>query len=634
MLQSTFTRWLNVWVALALGLLLNLGAWAAEPAHLPEMKISAVLDATEQADLPDVIGKDFTPIRVPFSRGPTPAVTWFRIELAPTDAAAQAVLMVRPQQLDDLRLYRQEAGGAWQAHQAGDRTAYASRERKELYPSFDLDLRPGQGTVVYVRLQTTSAHVIHFSLMTPNQAAAWDSGLQLGMGLYMGALLIIAVSSLLRWGITRDSLWAAGAAFQFQTFVFLMFMMGFAARYIWPEQPAKVDFLTTLLTILNLLLATLFHWVVFRRFSTHRWLAWVEAFLTALCAGFLVLALLGQARLALGLNTLLMALSTFIGFVLLWFINTPNPQLRWVMRSTYLMTIGTATYFALPLLKVVPLQENHLFPALLPIAGVVAMQFIVALYNDILKAREAEQTRLHAQQVELQLASEERQHAHTRHFMGMLLHELKSPLAAIRLAGQSLQRLLQPEPSVQTRLTHIDHAVQSIDQVLERSRDMDRMENTDSPLQFKAADLDALVQDWVARSGQDSRIALQAPPPGQTVHTDPMLLGLMVNNLLDNALKYSPDHSAVQLQVQIQRPEDGSDAAPRLRIRVRNAVGRAGKPDPQKLFSKYYRADTAQYLSGTGLGLSWVHGVARQAQGHVRYLPEDEHIVFELELPC
>ncbi len=602
------------------------------PAALPALQVTAWMGAPASADLPDVMNQAFTPVRMPLARAPSAAVTWLRVEV-PAGVSGPAVLLARPQQLDDLRIYRQQPDGRWQATQAGDRSPYSLRERGELYPAFNLELSADRSTVVYLRLQTTSAHVINLRLMRPAQASAWDGGLQLGMGLYLGALLIISVSSALRWAVTRDTLWAAGALFQVQSVLFLGCIMGFAARYVWPDQPATADFMTTVLSILNLLLATLFHWVAFRRFSSYRWVVRLQAGILLFSCLTLAIALLGQPTLGLALNNLLMAFTTFFGMLMIFFINPPDRQLRNAIRITYAITYLSATYYTLPLFRLVPLQEFHLFPALLPIGAVVATQFVIALFNDASKAREAANVRLKMQETQLQLASEERQHAHTLHFMGMLLHELKNPLAAIRLAAQSLQRMVTPEPAVNTRLSNIDSAVQSIDLVLERSRDMDRMASSNSPLRQQDADLHALAQDWVARCGQAQRVALQDPAPGHTVQTDPMLLGLMVNNLLDNALKYSPPESPVELNVTLSA-DTTHQGKQRLCIWVRNAVGRAGKPDPTRLFSKYYRADTAQYLSGTGLGLSWVHGTASQAGGEVRYLPEDGHIVFELTLPC
>jgi K+-sensing histidine kinase KdpD len=111
------------------------------------------------------------------------------------------------------------------------------------------------------------------------------------------------------------------------------------------------------------------------------------------------------------------------------------------------------------------------------------------------------------------------------------------------------------------------------------------------------------------------------------VNVDTAVLRLMVKNLLDNALKYSPPDSPVRLAI-------GTNAI-EWWIRVENEMGQAGLPDPKRLFEKYYRAEKAHAHTGTGLGLYWVRGIARQIGGEVTYSQEPSgHIVFELRLPC
>lgn len=603
-------------------------------APLPTVQISALLDAPADAQLQDVINKPFTPVRLPFYRGYTPAVTWFRIE-APASASAAAVIQIQPQQVDDLRFYRQNAKGQWEKSQGGDRTAFAQRERGGLYTSFNWQLNEKQSTVAYLRLQTSNAHAIDFQLVSPQQADAWDSSLQLGIGLFCGILLAIAFASSVRWVITRDALWGSSAVFDFHVVLQLFCLMGFSARYLWPDSPITADQTTNLMSVSSKFFASLFHAFVFARYCRTRIVNWLIYFSPVLSAVIVILALLKQPLLALQLNSLALFTSLFIGLVAVWFIRTEDKLLLWSVRGFFLLSTLAATHYAAPFMGLAPLHHYNMYPAFVALAFVVFTQYVIALRADTLRQREAAQIRQHMQQVQSKLASEERQHAHTLHFMSMLLHELKNPLAAIRLAGQSLQRLIQPTEGVNQRLENIDRAVQNIDHVLERSRDMDRFDSNANAQRRQTSDLHSLVLDWVERSGQAPRIRLQMPPNTCAVQVDVMVLNLMVNNLLDNALKYAPSDALVDLTVTLSTLNDKPALhTPALLVRVSNPVGRAGRPDPAKLFSKYYRADAARFVSGTGLGLSWVSGVAQQAQGQVRYLPEEEHIVFELTMPC
>jgi two-component system, sensor histidine kinase LadS len=639
----SITHFLRPCLGLALALVLCLtGPAIAQPLSgatpapsalaLPALQVGIVRDATPEAGVQDLLARRFDPVRLPFSRGATPAVSWLRLEVPPSPLR-EAVLLVQPQQLDDLRLYQAQPGGGWRLTQAGDRFAYAERERGDLYPAFNLALDPERPTVAYLRLQTRSAHILNLRLMTGAQASAWDSGLQFGMGLLLGAFMLLGLSSLVRWRVSRDSFWLAGAAFQLESVLFLGCFMGFAARYVWPHQPALADQATSVTAVLNLLCAAAFHWLMFWRLKAPRWALALQSLFVFAAIGALVLVGSGRVMQGLALNNSALALSALAGLVLMWFVRPSDGLLRRVIRASYLFTVIYAAYFALPILGLAPLGEMHLFPALPSIATVALTHFAIALRNDWLNRRLVAQTQQQMLETQIRLDNEQRQHARTAHFMSMLLHELKNPLAAIRLAAQSLRRMVDDTPDVAMRLYNIDRSVQGIDLVLERCRDLDQLDHAAVSVHQRRVDLHSLTRHWVEQTGQNERIGTEAPPPQTWVQADPMLLGLMVNNLLDNALKYSPPGTPVGLRVHTVA-STGESAPTTLHIEVRNRVGQAGWPDPARLFQKYYRAEGAQHISGTGLGLSWVRGAAQQLQGSVHHAADGDHIVFTLWLPC
>jgi signal transduction histidine kinase len=109
------------------------------------------------------------------------------------------------------------------------------------------------------------------------------------------------------------------------------------------------------------------------------------------------------------------------------------------------------------------------------------------------------------------------------------------------------------------------------------------------------------------------------------VRTDSGLLGIVINNLLDNALKYSSAQSHVDIRL-----ETGSDG---IRLSVSNTVSAAGWPDEQRLFSKYYRAPAAQAKSGSGLGLYLSRQLVQLLGGSLQYRPLSGRVEFVLCLP-
>ena len=100
----------------------------------------------------------------------------------------------------------------------------------------------------------------------------------------------------------------------------------------------------------------------------------------------------------------------------------------------------------------------------------------------------------------------------------------------------------------------------------------------------------------------------------------------MLMNLIDNAVKYSPENT--DIPVILQQLDESS-----WQLCVRNLAGPVGFPDEAQVFAKYYRAELAISKSGMGLGLYWVRGVARRMGGDALYQRDQEWVVFKVCLP-
>jgi len=144
------------------------------------------------------------------------------------------------------------------------------------------------------------------------------------------------------------------------------------------------------------------------------------------------------------------------------------------------------------------------------------------------------------------------------------------------------------------------------------------------------------VADWVAQQPANGRIRSSLPPQ-LLARVEPDHLQVMVSNLLDNALGYSPPGSTVHVTLQ---EACATNIRPHhLALTVRNAPGKAGLPDAQRVFDKYYRAEGAHLRTGSGLGLYLVKSLAEQANGGIAHRVDTApdgtpEAVFELWVPC
>lgn len=201
-----------------------------------------------------------------------------------------------------------------------------------------------------------------------------------------------------------------------------------------------------------------------------------------------------------------------------------------------------------------------------------------------------------------------------REFITQLTHELKSPLASIKLHLETISlRQLPPErlhAFVQTMLEDTQRLHSQIDNLLLAAR----IEQRRRPAEPRKIDLSAFITDYLDREQHrlppGTRLEVKLTP-GLQVAVEPDELGTVLRNLLENAVLYSPGTP----EIEIGLTREGRQA--RLSIRDH---GRGIEPTQlNKVFRMFYRVDQRdEPVRGTGLGLYIVQSVIRDAGGSVR----------------
>jgi signal transduction histidine kinase len=208
----------------------------------------------------------------------------------------------------------------------------------------------------------------------------------------------------------------------------------------------------------------------------------------------------------------------------------------------------------------------------------------------------------------------------------MLTHELKTPLSVVSLAlgGSGITR-----PQMRERALRSVSAMQA---VIDRCAQIARFDYAhpggDDRLLHREIDATLALRDVVAMQKDAENVDIEAPPGMLTCRADRQLLLLVLGNLLDNALKYTPPGMRVMASVRAVVHA----GRPGVAFCVSNPVGRAGRPDVDHLFEKYHRGAHARYRSGSGLGLYLCHRLATRMDGELSLL-EGEDVRFELRLP-
>ena len=193
-------------------------------------------------------------------------------------------------------------------------------------------------------------------------------------------------------------------------------------------------------------------------------------------------------------------------------------------------------------------------------------------------------------------------------FVADAAHELRSPLAALKLQAQGLRRAADDaarERAVARLEAGMDRAARLVEQLLVLAR----QEAASSPMQpVDLLEVARLALADVAASAQARGIDAGLAPSVQgprVVEGVPEELRLLVRNLLDNAIKYSPEGGRVDVAV-----ESGEAGVSLL---VQDSGPGVPEEERQRVLGRFYRSpQSAQQAPGSGLGLAIVQTIARR----------------------
>jgi signal transduction histidine kinase len=217
-------------------------------------------------------------------------------------------------------------------------------------------------------------------------------------------------------------------------------------------------------------------------------------------------------------------------------------------------------------------------------------------------------------------------------FVSLVSHELRTPMAAVIGAARTLQqrwRELSPEQR-ESFLELISGETGRLAELISDVLDTSRIEAGTFSFRFREVDLAELVRDTVATAqlGQDEvRLLAHVHDALPEIRGDAERLRQVLTNLIDNAVKYSPAGSEVEVHAY---PENG-----RVRIDVHDHGPGIAKEDQKLIFEKFGRiTGTGATRPGTGLGLFIARSIAEAHGGELEvHSAPDQGATFTLELP-
>lgn len=221
-----------------------------------------------------------------------------------------------------------------------------------------------------------------------------------------------------------------------------------------------------------------------------------------------------------------------------------------------------------------------------------------------------------------------------KEFVANVSHELKTPITSIKGYIETLTDCLPDAPEdVRRFLAVIQRQSDRLNSIIEDLLYLSRLEQGDRAVltEIRAENVQTAVRNAVAFCQQAARaksIIMEVEVPELVLTANHQLLEHAVYNLLDNAIKYSPDGTRVLLSARRQ--------GERLVLTVTDHGIGIPPTDRERIFERFYRVDKSRSrnLGGTGLGLAIVKHIVRLHQGEVTVQSElGKGSVFTLALP-
>jgi signal transduction histidine kinase len=196
-------------------------------------------------------------------------------------------------------------------------------------------------------------------------------------------------------------------------------------------------------------------------------------------------------------------------------------------------------------------------------------------------------------------------------------HDLQTPLASIRAILEALADGIVEEPaSVQRYLLNAQRDVRALSDLIDDLFEMAQLDAGGMPMDINEASLSDLISDTLESfselaARQDVSVTGHAEPGVDPVRMDTMRIGRVLNNLIANALRYTP--AGGHIEVQARRSAAG------VELSVTDSGEGIPAADLPEVFKRFYRGEKSRskVSGGSGLGLAIARGIVRAHRGDI-----------------
>ncbi len=213
-------------------------------------------------------------------------------------------------------------------------------------------------------------------------------------------------------------------------------------------------------------------------------------------------------------------------------------------------------------------------------------------------------------------------------FLLSVTHELKTPIASTKLYLQTLQKRTINEEKREEILTKTLQQNEQLERLIDNILNASRLENKRLVLHQEETNVSAFLNSIFERyARQYPHIPfVNGIQPDITAEIDPFIFETIVNNLIENAIKYAGNDGPVTIELVKNE---------KLTVRVKDSGPGIPLPHRKDIFKKFYRVgnEETRTQKGSGLGLFIAKELSRLHKGLIKYYDNDPRgAVFELSL--
>ncbi len=218
-------------------------------------------------------------------------------------------------------------------------------------------------------------------------------------------------------------------------------------------------------------------------------------------------------------------------------------------------------------------------------------------------------------------------------FIANVTHELKSPLASIQLALETMQMHKLPEKKEEQFIKMMLKDTSRLNNLINVILQIPALEHKNIAHNFQVSDMDELIRSCVKVSSEQFNLAEDSVTISGKAEcvcvVDQETIRIVIDNLIDNAVKYSAGPPVIDINI------DCGSKYFEMKFSDKGIgmnTGEAGK-----IFNKFYRVrdKNSPSVKGTGLGLYWVREIIRYHKGNITALSKGKNkgTTFTIELP-